>query len=103
VINYVSYIQAQQSGAANLDIFAEGSVMEPGTQGIYTMPDSKITSLAGLKGKTVAINATKNVLYLLAASMMAAKGMNPTSVKFVNMPFPARTCRPSRYRSPYPR
>ena len=86
--NYVSYIQAQQSGQANLDIFAEGSVMEPGTQGIYTMPDSKITSLAGLKGKTVAINAPKNILYLMAASMMAEKGINPTSVKFVNVPFP---------------
>jgi NitT/TauT family transport system substrate-binding protein len=86
--NYVSYIQAQQSGRANLDIFAEGSVMEPGTQGIYTMPDSKITSLAGLKGKTVAINAPKNILYLLAASMMAEKGMDPKSVKFVTVPFP---------------
>jgi NitT/TauT family transport system substrate-binding protein len=86
--NYVSYIQAQQSGRANLDIFAEGSVMEPGTQGIYIMPDSKITSLAGLKGKTVAINAPKNILYLLAASMMAEKGVDPKSVKFVTVPFP---------------
>ena len=32
--NYVSYIQAQQKGVANLDIFAEGSLMQPGTQGI---------------------------------------------------------------------
>jgi NitT/TauT family transport system substrate-binding protein len=87
--NYVSYIQAQQSGAASLDILAEGSVMEPGTQGIYTMPDSKITSLADLKGKTIAINATRNILYLLAASMMSEKGMNPRSAKFVNVPFPA--------------
>jgi NitT/TauT family transport system substrate-binding protein len=86
--NYVSYIQAQQSGQANLDIFAEGSVMEPGTQGIYTMPDSKITSLADLKGKTVAINAPKNILYLMAASMMAEKGIYPTSVTFVDVPFP---------------
>jgi NitT/TauT family transport system substrate-binding protein len=62
--------------------------MEPGTQGIYTMPDSKITSLAGLKGKTVAINAPKNILYLMAASMMAEKGINPTSVTFVDVPFP---------------
>jgi NitT/TauT family transport system substrate-binding protein len=86
--NYVSYIQAQQSGRADLDIFAEGSVMEPGTQGIYIRPDSKITSMAGLAGKTVAINAPKNILYLLAASMMAEKGMDPTSVKFVTVPFP---------------
>ena len=86
--NYVSYIQAQQEGKANLDIFAEGSVMEPGTQGIYTMPGSKITSMAALKGKTIAINAQRNILYLLAASMMAERGMSPKSVKWVNVPFP---------------
>jgi len=87
--NYVSYIQAQQRGEANLYIFAEGSVMEPGSQGIYTMPDSKITDLAGLKGKTVAINAPKNILYLLAASVLAEHGLSPASVKFVsNVPFP---------------
>ena len=43
--NYVSYIQAQQAHRANLDIFAEGSVMEPGTQGIYTLPDSPVANL----------------------------------------------------------
>ena len=87
--NYVSYIQAQQQGEANLYIFAEGSVMEPGSQGIYAMPDSKVTDLAGLKGKTVAINAPKNILYLLAASVLAEHGLSPESVKFVsNVPFP---------------
>ena len=87
--NYVSYIQAQQQGEANLYIFAEGSVMEPGSQGIYTMPDSKVRDLTDLKGKTVAINAPKNILYLLAASVLAEHGLSPGSVKFVsNVPFP---------------
>jgi NitT/TauT family transport system substrate-binding protein len=87
--NYVSYIQAQQQGEANLYVFAEGSVMEPGSQGIYTMPDSKIKNLADLKGKTVAINAPKNILYLLAASVLAEHALSPGSVKFVsNVPFP---------------
>ena len=88
--NYVSYIQAQAAGQANLDIFAEGSVMEPGAQGIYVMPDSSITSLADLKNKTIAINAPKNILYLLTSSVLAEHGINPGSVKFVtNYPFPA--------------
>jgi NitT/TauT family transport system substrate-binding protein len=87
--NYVSYIQAQAAGQANLDIFAEGSVMEPGTQGIYVMPGSGITTLAGLKGKTVAINAPKNILYLLTASVLAEHGLSANSVKFVtSIPFP---------------
>ena len=86
--NYVSYIQAQRSGEANLDIFAEGSVMEPGAQGIYTMPNSPIKTLADLKNHTIAINAPKNILYLLASSVLAEHGVSPASVKFTSVPFP---------------
>ena len=86
--NYVSYIQAQQSGRANLDIFAEGSVMEPGTQGIYTLPDSPIATLADLRGQTVAINAPDNILFLLTASVLAEHGVSPSSVHFASIPFP---------------
>jgi NitT/TauT family transport system substrate-binding protein len=85
--NYVSYIQAQQRGTANLDILAEGSVMEPGTQGIYTLPDSRVTTLADLKGQTVAINAPDNILFLLAASVLAEHGISPQSVHFASIPF----------------
>src|SRR6266571_1830560 len=46
-------------------------------QVIYTMPDSKITDLSGLEGKTIAINAPKNILYLLAASVLAEHGIKP--------------------------
>ncbi len=81
--NYVSYIQAQQSHHANLDIFAEGSVLQEGAIGIYTMPDSPIKTLGELKGRTVAINAPKNILYLLAASVLTEHGMSPTDVHFV--------------------
>jgi NitT/TauT family transport system substrate-binding protein len=81
--NYVSYIQWEQEGKANLDIFAEGSVMQPGDQGIYTMPGSPITTLADLEGKTVAINAPDNILYLLAASVLAEHGIDPGKVHFV--------------------
>jgi NitT/TauT family transport system substrate-binding protein len=88
--NYVSYIQAQQAGQASLDIFAEGSVMEPGTQGIYVLPDSPIKTLADLKGQTIGINAPKNILYLLAASVLAEHGLSPDDVHFVSdIPFPS--------------
>jgi NitT/TauT family transport system substrate-binding protein len=89
--NYVSYIQAQQRHEANLYIFAEASVMGPTTQGIYTMPDSNIANLSGLRGKTVAINAPKNILYLLAASVLAEHGIDPAQVKFASIPFPEMT------------
>jgi NitT/TauT family transport system substrate-binding protein len=89
--NYVSYIQAQQEHRANLDIFAEGSVMGPGTQGIYTLPDSPVTTLADLKGQTVAINAPDNILFLLTASVLAEHGVSPSSVHFASIPFPEMT------------
>jgi NitT/TauT family transport system substrate-binding protein len=87
--NYVSYIQAQQAGEANLDLLAEGSVMQPGTQGIYTMPNSPIKTLADLKGRTIAINAPNNILYLLTASMLAEHGISLKGVHFItDVPFP---------------
>ncbi len=85
--NYVSYIQAQQSGEANLDIFAEGSVMGPGAQAIYTMPNSPVKDIADLKNQIIAINAPKDILYLLAASVLAEHGIAPGLVKFASVPF----------------
>jgi NitT/TauT family transport system substrate-binding protein len=85
--NYVSYIQAQQQGEADLDIFAEGSLMGPGTQGIYTMPGSVVRTLADLKGQTVAISAPDNILYLLTASLLTEHGISPKSVHFATIPF----------------
>jgi NitT/TauT family transport system substrate-binding protein len=100
--NYVSYIQAQENYdqgkrsasasdpmvAADLDIFAEGSVMEPGAQGLYVMPGSHITTLAGLEGKTIGVNAPGNILYLLAASVLTDDGLNVAGVHFAYYPLP---------------
>ena len=100
--NYVSYIQAQENYdmgkrsssttgamvAANLDIFAEGSVMEAGAQGLYVLPGSRIQTLAGLEGKTIGVNAPGNILYLLAASVMADNGLSVSGVHFAYYPLP---------------
>ncbi len=100
--NYVSYIQAQENYdqgkrpssttdpmvAADLDIFAEGSIMEPGAQGLYVLPDSPIKTLAGLQGKTIGVNAPGNILYLLAASVLSDHGQNVSGVRFAYYPLP---------------
>ena len=100
--NYVSYIQAQENYdqgkrpsstadsmvAADLDIFAEGSIMEPGAQGLYVMPDSPVRTLADLAGKTIGVNAPGNILYLLAASVLADHGLNVSSARFAYYPLP---------------
>src|SRR5208337_259107 len=99
---HVSYIQAQENYdqgkrpssassamvAAELDIFAEGSVMEPGAQGLYVMPGSRIRTLADLEGKIIGVNAPGNILYLLAASALADHGLKVSGARFAYYPLP---------------
>ena len=61
--------------------------MGPGTQGIYTLPGSPVTTLADLKGQTVAINAPDSILYLMTASVLIEHGVSPASVHFASIPF----------------
>jgi len=102
--NYVSYIEAQenhdsgvpvtdndapQALSANLDIFAEASVLNPGFMGLYVPAGSSIKSLADVKGKTIGINAPDNVAYLMVAALLKASGISPSAVKWAYYPFPA--------------
>ena len=48
--NYVSYIQAVAKQHAPLEVVAEGSIMQQGAQVIFTLPTSKIKTLAGAQG-----------------------------------------------------
>jgi NitT/TauT family transport system substrate-binding protein len=101
--NYVSYVQAQenhdagvqvtgndspQALSANLDIFAEASVLSAGSMGLYVPVGSPIKSLADIKGKTIGINAPDNVTYLLVAAALEANGISPSSVKWAYYSFP---------------
>lgn len=106
--NYVSYIEAQQNYnrglratnisnpnstqiAADMDIFDEASVMQPGFVGLFTLPGSPIRSVADLAGKTIGINAPGNVAYLLLASFLEANGISPRSIHFKYFAFPVMT------------
>jgi NitT/TauT family transport system substrate-binding protein len=86
--NYVSYIQHVALDHQPLRIIAEGSVMQPGTQAIYTMPTSHIKSLEGLKGRLLGINAPGNINYLLAAAVLTQNGITLGRVKFPGQPIP---------------
>ncbi|HEY1625359.1 MAG TPA: ABC transporter substrate-binding protein [Streptosporangiaceae bacterium] len=89
--NAVSYIQAQASGGSNLEIVAEGSLMQPGDQGLYVLPGSPIDSITQLKGKRIGVNAANNVGTLLISQLLSAHGMTASEVHFVPLAegFPA--------------
>jgi NitT/TauT family transport system substrate-binding protein len=50
------------------------------------MPSSKITTLAGLKGKLVGVNAPGNIDYLLGVSVLQENGISPKTVNFPTQP-----------------
>jgi len=89
--NYVSYIQHYVTDHQPLEVIAEGSVMQEGTQAIYTMPGSKIKTLADLKGHLLGINAPLNINYLLAASVITENGIQLDQVHFPGAPIPFPT------------
>jgi NitT/TauT family transport system substrate-binding protein len=86
--NYVSYVEHAALNQQPLQIVAEGSLMRPGSQAIYTLPDSPIKTLAQLKGHLLGTNAPKNINYLLAASVLTESGINPAQVSFTQAPIP---------------
>jgi len=89
--NYVSYIQHYVDDHQPLEVIAEGSVMQQGTQAIYTMPNSKIKTLSELKGHVLGINAPLNINYLLAASVLTENGVKLNQVRFPAAPIPFPT------------
>ena len=106
--NYVSYVEAQQNYnrgmratnipdpnstqiAANMDVFHEASVMQPGFVGLFTRPGSSIRNAADLKGKTIGLNAPGNVAYLLMANYLRQNGVSPADVHLKYFAFPLMT------------
>lgn len=86
--NYVSYIQHFVSDHQQLRVIAEGSLIQDGTQAIYTMPNSPVRTLPDLRGHVVGINAPGNINYLLAASLLTDNGVSLSSVRFPGRPIP---------------
>ena len=87
--NAVSYVQDQVTHQSNLEIVAEGSLMQPDNQALYTMPGSRVTTIAGLKGRRIGVNVLNNIGTLLISSVLEENGLSARDVHFVSVPFPA--------------
>jgi NitT/TauT family transport system substrate-binding protein len=88
--NYVSYINEAATDRQPIEVVAEASIMQQGAQTIFTMPSSKIKTLAELKGHLVGVNAPGNIDYLLDVSVLQENNITPSTVKFPTkaIPFP---------------
>jgi NitT/TauT family transport system substrate-binding protein len=87
--NVVSYVQDQVSHRSDLQIVAEGSLMQPDNQALYTLPGSPVTTIADLKGRRIGVNVLNNIGTLLISSVLQEHGLSARDVHFVPVPFPA--------------
>ncbi len=101
--NYVSYINAVAQDHDPLEIVAEGSIMTPGAQAIYTPANSPIKSVSQLKGRTIAVNGPRNINYLLTVSVLSGYGIKVSDVSFPSQAinFPAMAGLVTAKNSPY--
>lgn len=86
--NYVSFIDVAAKGVAKLRILAEGNNAVPHEFEIVVPARSPISSVAGLRGKVIGVNALQNVATLIVSSVLAENNVPPSSVKFTAVPFP---------------
>jgi len=86
---YPSYIEADAQGGAHFKVLVSGSTMGPATQEVVVLPGSPINTIADLKGKTIGLNAPENIGALLVSSLLNDNAVDPRSVHFRYIPFPA--------------
>ncbi len=85
--NYVSLFLAKNRGI-DLNVIAEGVRAKPGFSGVFTMPGSPIKTPADLADKKVAVNTLNNVGDVAISAVLTDKGVDPKTLKFVEIPLP---------------
>jgi NitT/TauT family transport system substrate-binding protein len=89
---YPSYIladQAQHDKLKLLKVLVAGSTMAPSVQEIVVPPNSGITKMSQLAGKTITLNALHNIGQLLVSSMLQDNAVKVSGVRYDVQPFPA--------------
>ncbi len=88
--DYVTYINNELTGQANLRIVAEASFLQPNVLTLLVRGGSSVTSIGELRDKSVSINAPDDIGTLLVDSLLVEHGILPKDVKFdSNVAFPA--------------
>ncbi|MDX6392081.1 MAG: NitT/TauT family transport system substrate-binding protein [Streptosporangiaceae bacterium] len=86
---YTSYITADAAGIAKMRILAAGYSLGPHVQEVIVPAHSDIRTLAGLKGKTIAVNAPNSETTDLLYTALSSYGITPGQVHLAVIPFPA--------------
>jgi NitT/TauT family transport system substrate-binding protein len=88
--DYATYMNDLVGQDSNLEIIAEGSVLQPNVLALMAGPKSNIKSLKQLEGKAVPISGIHDIGSLLIDSVLTDNDVPISSVHYVpNIPLPA--------------
>lgn len=79
---------AQQSGAANLRLVADGTSASPKSNALITVPQSPVKSVNDLAGKRIAYTSKNAASDILTRSLMADHGVDYSHVQWSQVPMP---------------
>ena len=82
-------LSAEASGAVKLHALAAASAGGPGVQEVVVPAHSPVTTVAQLRGKTIAVNALNGLAVLMTDNVLASHGVPVSDVHYVPVPFPA--------------
>ena len=81
--------EAASKGVIKINVLAASAQCAGNTLNVLAMPASKITSPAALAGKCIAVNLTGNIQTLTIDAVLKGDGVNPATIKYVEIPFPS--------------
>lgn len=86
--NYVTFLQANDTGQLKLRILADGAAEAPRFMELLVPKDSPIKQPKDLEGKTIAVNIPNNIQSLTFNEVMKANNVDATKIKYVKVAFP---------------
>jgi NitT/TauT family transport system substrate-binding protein len=93
-IGYLGWVPMMIASTQGIQLSAvaasevEGTSVADNWQNILVQGDSSIQTPADLAGKTIAVNALKGVGEVMIKAALKKRGVNPSSVHLLAMPFP---------------
>jgi len=85
---YPPFFTAKSTGAADMQLVADATSVNPKSNAIVTVPNSPVKTIFDLADKKIAITAKNTASDLLTRSVMQDHGVNFGKVKWVLIPLP---------------
>jgi NitT/TauT family transport system substrate-binding protein len=85
--NYVSFFGAQAKRVLRIKVIAPAASCTSTDFAVLTLPGSRISTTAGLAGKTISVPSTASVNTLLIDAQLSAHGISPATARFIDVPF----------------